>query len=409
MKKILLVAHALLLAGCLTTSPDTSAWNMVKDVNSQAAYEDFIRRYPDSGYVEDAREMIEDAKMDRIMKASTVAECVQTIKTNPEPEIAATVADLAFKAARSETSVEPLYDFLFYFKTHSGAPEIRERLEEIEFKGASEDASPLAMEYFLLRYPESRFAGEGRKLLSQKSYKQVKAWKSQYGFKAFLLKFPESSYAAEVRGLILPAQVQPGTSNGRERLADVIEQSPWLKRYACALSLSASIREKSGDVDRSRRQLYEIEKGGASGTLPECCSAATLVVKPGVGGDVNEVLMMMEKTEERRRELANIWEVYRQRDDMARTAAETSSKVADDLEAAELSEEVLGSGPLGALDIGREKGSMSARKAFERFKLAGKSIEKNRDDIKRLLIEMDSLYRPLKLYLTSCLIAGGKP
>lgn len=406
MKRIFLVASALLMTGCLTTSPDTSAWNMVKDVNSPAAYEDFIRRYPDSGYADDAREMIEEAKMDQIMKASTVAECVRTVKTNPEPEIAAIAADLAFKAARNENSVEALYDFLFYFKEHSGAPEIRTRLEEIEFKTASGDASPIPLEYFLLRYPESRFAGEGRKLLAQKSYKQVKAWKSQYGFKAFLLKFPESSYAAEVRGLIQPAQVQPGTANGRERLADVIEQNPWLKRYACVLSLSANIRKKSGDADMLRRQLYELEKGGASGALPECCLAATLVARPGVGADFDEVLRMMEKTEERRRELANIWEVYKQRDDMARTAAETSSKVADDLEAAELSEEVLGSGPLGALDIGREKGSVSARKAFERFKLAGKTIEKNRDDIKRLLIEMDGLYRPLKLYLSSCLVAG---
>ena len=90
---------------------------------------------------------------------------------------------------------------------------------------------------------------------------------------------------------------------------------------------------------------------------------------------------------------------------MARAAVGASSKVTDELETAELSEEVLGSGPLGALDVGKEKASVSARKALDRFRLAEKLIGKDRESIKRLLIETDGLYRPLQLYVTSCLAA----
>jgi len=404
MKRACLAILAIALAGC-ATSPEITAWNMAREVNTSAGYQNFVHRYPTSGHVDEAREMVGKSKMEQVLKASTVAECVGIMKTNPDPKTTATVGDLAVKAAEKETSVEALYDFLAYFKSHGGAPAVRSRLEELEFKSASEDASPGAMEYFLFRYPESRFAAEGRKSLSEKSYGQVKAWGNQYGFKAFLQRFPESPHAAEVRGWIKTAVPQAGSLNPQETLAQAVEKSPWLKRYGCALALSSGIRKKAGDVDSLRRELYELEKGAASGNLPGACSSVTVAAKPGAGEPLDEALRMLARAEEWRKDLASNWKVYGQRDEMAKAAVGASSKVADELEAAELSEDVLGSGPLGGLDVGKEKGSMSARKALERFKAAEKTIARDREDIKRLLLETDGLYRPLQLYVTSCLAA----
>jgi hypothetical protein len=275
----------------------------------------------------------------------------------------------------------------------------------MEFKSASGDASPVPIEYFLFKYPESRFNADGRTLFAEKSYKQVKAWANQYGFKAFIEKFPESSHVAEIQSLIKATTItHPDTRNITVSLDRAIDNSQWLKRYGCALVLSSGIRAGKGDVDSLRYDLYKLEKETGSTGLPGCCSSVTLVVRPGAGEAVAEALPMLAKTEERRKELASIWEVYRQRDVMVRTAADTSTKVADDLETAELSEDVLGRGPLGGMDVGREKGSMTARRAFEHFKIAGKNIERDRDEIKRLLIQIDGLYRPLKLYLSSYLI-----
>ncbi len=411
MKRACLAILAITFAGC-ATSPEITSWNMAREVNTPAAYQDFARRYPNSGHVDEAREMVVKSKTEQILKASTVAECVGIMKTNPDPKTAATVADLAFKAAEKESSVGELYDFLANFKDHGGSPSIRVRLEELEFKSASECASTGAMEYFLLRmeyflfrYPESRFAAEGRKLLSEKSYEQVKAWGNQYGFKAFLQRFPESSHAAEVRGWIKTATPQAGAPNSREALALAVENSPWLKRHGCALLLSAGIRKKAGDVDSLRYELYKLEKGAAPGNLPEACSSVAVSARPGAGESLDESLRMLAKAEGWRKELADQWKVYGQRDQMVRGAVGASLKVSDELETAELSEEVLGSGPLGGLDAGREKGSAYARKALERFKVAEKMIARDREDIKRLLFDTDSLYRPLQFYVTSCLAA----
>lgn len=404
MKRVCLAILVIAFAGC-ATSPEVTSWNMAREVNTPAAYKDYLQRYPNSGHVDEAKEMVGKSKMEQILKADTVDECVRIMKTNPDPKTAETVADLAVKAAQKEISVAALYDFLAYFKGNAGAPEVRRKLEELEFKSAGEDASTVAMEYFLFRYPESRFAAEGRSFLSEKSYGQVKTWGNQYGFKAFLQRFPESPRAAEVRGWIRTAMPQAGSMNSGGTLAQAVEKSPWLKRYGCALSLSSGIRKHAGDVDSLRRELYDLEKGTASGNLPASCSSVTLAARPGAEASIDEVLRLMERAGERRKELADQWKVYGLRDEMVRGAVGASLKVSDELETAELSEEVLGSGPLGGLDAGREKGSVSARKAFERFKVAEKMIASDREDIKRLLIETDGLYRPLQLYVISCIAA----
>lgn len=404
MKRACLAIFAVAFVGC-ATSPEVTSWNMAKEVNTPAAYQDYIRRYPRSGNADEAREMVGKSKMDQILKADTVDECVRIMKTNPDPKIAATVSDLAFKAAQKETSVDVLYDYLANFKGHAGAPEIRRRLEELEFKAAGADASPASMEYFLFRYPESRFAAEGRKSLSEKSFGQVKTWGNPFGYRAFLQRFPDSPRAAEVRGWIKPTMPQAASSHSRETLARAVEKSPLLKRYGCALALSSRIRKHEGDVDSLRIDLYGLEKGVASGTLPASCSSVTLSARPGAEASLDEALGMLSRVEERRNDLADHWKVYGQRDEMVRGAVGASLKVTDDLETAELSEDVLGSGPLGGLNVGKEKGSVSARKALERFQVAEKAIRRDREEIKRFLLGMEGMYRPLQQHVISCLAA----
>jgi hypothetical protein len=407
MKKACLAPFLIAFAAC-ATSPEITAWNMAREVNTPAAYQNFIQRHPDSGHADEAKERIGTSKMEQIMNADSVAECVRTMKSNTDPKIAATVADLASKAALKETSPEALYDFLVYFKGHASAPAVRSRLEELEFKAASDDASPVPMDYFLLRYPKSRFADEGRKLLSEKSFEQVKGWGSPFGYKGFLQRYPDSPRAAELRGLVGSATPQAGAPATRESVARLAEKSPWLKKYGCALALSAAIGKAPADADALRLALFELEKGTASGSPPAVCASLSFSAKPGTGEALDEALRMMARAEERRKALSEQWKAYSQRDEMIRGAVGASARVADELEAAELSEDVLGSGPLGGLDVGKEKGSMSARKALDRFRLAEKAIARDRADIKRLLLETEGVYKPLQFYVTG-VIAADEP
>ncbi len=404
MRKACFAVLAFVFAGC-ATSPEITAWNMAQSVNTPAAYQNYVQRYPEGDHVKEALSQVEKSKLEQIRKADSVGECIRIMETNPDPKIAAEVADLAFKAAQKETSTGPLIAFLAYFKNHSGAQAVRSRLEEMDFENAKKDGSPNAMEYFLFRFPDSRFAGKAREILSERSYGQVKAWGNQYGFKGFVLMFPESPRAAEVRKWVKESAPQTGSPVSGSTLAGVLEKSPWLKNYGCAVTLSSRIRKRDGDADELRRKLYEFEKLGPSGNLPAECSSMTLAARSGTEASLGEALGVLTTAEKQRQELAAKWEACREREEMAKTAIAAGTKVANDLETAELSEDVLGSGPLGGMEAGREKGSVSARKAVERFEAAEKIVRRNRDDIKRMLVGMDGFYRPLQFYVTSC-VAG---
>ncbi|MEW6719523.1 MAG: hypothetical protein AB1346_03645 [Thermodesulfobacteriota bacterium] len=403
MKKFLLAALLFpAFYGC-ATSPDVTAWKMAREVNTPAAYEDYIRRYPKGDNVKEARALTEQAKTEQIRKAGSVAECVQAMKASSDPKIAAIAADSAFEAAKKEVTVEPLYSFLENFKGHPGAPEIRRRIEQIEFESAEKDASPSAIGYFLLRHPDSHLSARARELHAEKTYRQVKGWGSPYGYKAYLAMFPDSRYAAEIRGLVPMEAPQPQaapTGTGTT-LAAAVEKSPSLKRHACALELSQSIRKNPGGADSIRYKLLELEKGSSGAGLPEACSSVALRGRRGAEGALAEALQALSAAEEYRKELAGKWEASRQREEMVKTAIAASTSVANDLETAELSEEVLGAGPLGRLDTGGEKGSVSARKALERFQEAEKLVRANKEAIKGMLVETEALYRPLQLYAIS--------
>lgn len=404
MKKAYLAIFALLSAGC-TSSPDITAWNMAKTANTAAAYQSYVQRYPKGAHAKEAQEQVGKTKLEQARKADSVAECIRVMESDPDPKIAAEMPDIAFRAAQKETGAGPLSDFLAYFRNHPGAETIRARLEEADFEDSRKDPSAAAMEYFLFRYPESRFAGKAREILAERSYAQVKAWGNQYGYKAFLAKFPESPRAEAVRGWIKPAAPQAGNGSpgSRQALSAAIEGSQWLKSYGCALTLSSMIRKRSGDADELRRRLREFEKSGPSGTLPPECSTLALAARPGLEGSLDEALGALAAAERRRKELAVKWEGFREQEEMAKTAITAAAKVANDLETAELSEEVLGGGPLGGVDAGREKGSVSARKAVERFEAAEKILGRGREEIKSMLADTDGFYRPLQFYVAGCL------
>ncbi|GAB4371065.1 MAG: hypothetical protein Kow00128_18610 [Deltaproteobacteria bacterium] len=392
-------------AACATTSAELTAWNLAREVDTPAAYQDFLRKYPDSGHKEEATERIRTSKMEAIRKAGTVSECVAMLRANPDPKAIPLLEEAAYQAALKETSLPPLYEFLESFPKHPKAGEIRERAERMDYERAAREKEPEAMEYFLLRHPGSPRAAEGRRLLEEKTFLQVREWNHPVANEAFLRKFPDGPHARELRGGV-PSSPFTRAGDGPEgALAASAAKLPWLKRYGCALALSNRIRSGEGNADSLRKTLVDLETLPSSAPLPQACPAVALAPAPGAEGLLAGALRMLDAVEEKRRELAGDWEVYGQRREMVKAALAASKKVADEQETAELSEEVLGRGPLGGLDVGREKASASAAKAYERFKIAESMVERDREEIRKILLETDRVYRPLRFAVTSGLVA----
>jgi len=395
---------SILVLGC-ATSPETTAWRMAREADSPAAYRDFTTRYPSSDHAEEARERLAESEQARIRKASTVAACVGVLKTNPDPKTVAMVSDLAFQAAQAETSIESQYLFLAHFAEHRGAAAVRARLEALELERAVQDPAPSRMEFFLYRYPGSANEPRARALLAEKAFLQAKERGSQLAYKAFLARFPESPHAPEVRGWIRSAPTRPDAPNLQATLDQVVGRSRPLQRHACALALSGAIKASTVPPDALRLQLHELEQEAAPTSLPSACAAAGLRARPHREGNLAEALEALAPLEALREELLGRLEVYGQREDLAAAAAASSATLADDLETAELSEEVLGSGPLGNVDAGAEKGSRSAKKASERFQAVQAVIRRERDEVKRMVGEGEMLHEALLAYVIGCVDA----
>jgi len=399
-----LLSSIVVVLGC-ATSPEITAWRMAREADTPAAYRDYTTRYPSSDHAEEARERLAVSEQARVRKASSVADSVGILKTNRDPKTVAIVSDLAFQAAQADNSIESQYQFLEHFGDHRGAPAVRARLEALELERAVQDAAPSRLEFFLYRYPGSANEPRARALLAEKSYLQLKERGSQLGYKAFLARFPDSPRAPEVRGWIRSAAPRPGTPDVQAALDQAVGRSRSLQRHTCALALSAAVKASAAPPDALRRQLHELEQEAAPTTLPDACAAAGLRARPRHEGTLAEALEALAPLEALREEQLAMLEVYGQREELAVAAATSSTALADDLETAELSEEVLGSGPLGNVDVGAEKGSQSAKKAFERFQAVQAVIRRDRDAVRRMVGEGEVLHRALVSYVIGCVDA----
>ena len=223
--------------------------------------------------------------------------------------------------------------------------------------------------------------------------------------KAFLARFPDSPRAAEARALVRPGEPRPGAGSVQAALDEVVRGSPALRRRACALTLSASIRRDPARGDDARRLLLELERDGAQATLPDACAAAQLQPRPRLEGNLAEALEGFRPLDALLRDGAERRETYRQREELARAAAAASASLGDELETAELAEQVLGAGPLGGIDVGPDTGSQSARRANERLVALQRVIERQRVEVARLLAEGDGLHRILTDYVLGCVDA----
>ena len=244
-----------------------------------------------------------------------------------------------------------------------------------------------------------------RALLSEKAWQEARASGGPLAAKAFLVRFPESPHAAEARSLVRPSEPLPGRGPVQASLDEALKESPALQRRACALTLSAAIRRDPARADAARRELLELEREGGQAALPDACASARLQARPRLEGNLAEALESWRPLEALRREGAERWEAYRQREELGRAAAAASAALGDELETAELAEQVLGAGPLGGIDVGPDKGSQSARRANERLLTLLPIIEQKRAEVGRLLAETEGLHRTLTDYLLGCVDA----
>jgi outer membrane protein assembly factor BamD (BamD/ComL family) len=244
------------LGGCVTTPGKEAAWNLATQVHSPKAYEDFIKRYPDSLEAKEAKKRLEESKeffaksrWAELEKADSVRAYIDFVLSNPTSPRVNEIPDLAYNLAIESSSPRELYLFLTHFPSHSGVQGVSQHLEDLEFEKAMKNVNPLRMDLFLKKYPSSRYASKALLSLEDKSFKEAQLLNSVLGYKAYLNRFPQGRYAPQVRSKLQAVKSKESPTYTREdyqRLLGEVRKIPGIEEYGCALIVAKKILENGG-------------------------------------------------------------------------------------------------------------------------------------------------------------------
>lgn len=197
-----------LIAGCATLQ---NRWEETKLTDTIAAYEDFLREYPEGGWADQARARKNDLYEERDWKAAeandtiagyqdflknypngrhkndasirleTLAAKMREIQAAGKPEMLAaekllkryqpgvfmsealfTAEKISFEKAATDNTISAYEDFLQRYPAGKLADDVRRRVERLYFeKARTEDTLP-AYDRYLNRYPDGVFSGAAR-------------------------------------------------------------------------------------------------------------------------------------------------------------------------------------------------------------------------------------------------------
>ncbi len=244
------------LGGCVTTPGKEAAWNLATQVHSPKAYEDFIKRYPDSLEAKEAKERLEESKKffaksrwAELEKANSVQAYIDFVLSNPTSPRVNEIPDLAYNLAIESSSPRELYLFLTHFPSHSGVQEVRQHLEDLEFEMATNSGRSLSMDLFLKKYPSSKYASKALLNLEDKSFQEAQLINSVLGYKAYLSRFPQGRYASQARSKLQAVKSIEGSTYTRDDyqgLLSEVREIPGIEKYRCALIVAKKILENGG-------------------------------------------------------------------------------------------------------------------------------------------------------------------
>jgi hypothetical protein len=160
---ILLAVSGLVLASCRHPEKDFAE---AKRVDTEAAYQDFIKKHPESPLV---------------------------------PQAEAAIVEKVFSACRTQGTVAAYVSFLQRFGSGPRADEARGELERLEFDQAVAAATTAAWEEWLARYPQSARRTDGRARLAGVALQQALAEDGEAALAHVIERFSDTTPAAEAR------------------------------------------------------------------------------------------------------------------------------------------------------------------------------------------------------------------
>lgn len=366
---------ALALSGCGATGKDFSK---AKAAGTSGAYDDFLRRHPQSKLREKAEKGKEEALWRETEAAGTATAYLSFLKSRPakHPK-AAEARERARKLLVQGKAAETEYvDFLYRFPDDPGAGDMRRGLEKARFDSLREARDADAYALFTLQYPGAQDAARLGAAVQRRDFKEAEKIGTRLAYQFFLKRYPASGEAEKARARLerfdAPA-AQTGNAADLDRLLPRLRRaSPGLARRECQKSLSARIRQQ-GDIfnakaEELRSQLRTLADSGDS--LPDFCGDQRLAVAAADRQTAANAVHALARVMERQQYLASVFSGPDRIAANAQEIGERASTLADDSESQELELEALYGNMPADPKHPEDTASKNAREAMRRAKRA---------------------------------------
>lgn len=153
----------LLLAAC--GGPDRE-WQETKEKDVADGYQDFLKKYPDSKFSEEARQRLEKLEWERTASGGTRADYLEFARKHADsPYTAEALAKLEaidWQEAKAEDSAKRYEEYLSKYPAGQNSENAVKRIAEIAWEAASRGNQIEDFESFLKNFPDSEYAGRAR-------------------------------------------------------------------------------------------------------------------------------------------------------------------------------------------------------------------------------------------------------
>ncbi len=172
MNKKLIIPLFLCFLVFISCSSEKKDWKNAESENSITAYEDFLNRYSEGEFTDEARSRIETIYFEKAEAANTIEAFDDFLKRYSEGDFADKarfkIETLYFEKAEAANTIEAFDDFLKRYPEGDFADKAHFKIETIYFNQAKAANSINAYIDFSKRYPNTNFANEVEELLKKK-------------------------------------------------------------------------------------------------------------------------------------------------------------------------------------------------------------------------------------------------
>lgn len=179
------------------------AFGVDNDAEVIRMHEEYLQKYPDGLYLEEAKERIEELSFNIAAIENTKNALNGFVSKYPQGKFYQKAIDsievLEFNVAKGENTIKSYEEFLKVHPNGKLSQAAKNRIVELVFGSVKKKGTVAAYEEFIRKYPSSEYAEEARLRIDQLNYEYYRKKDTTRAYKKFVTKYPKNRYVNDAR------------------------------------------------------------------------------------------------------------------------------------------------------------------------------------------------------------------